>query len=209
MKYFIIAIIFLASCNTVRIPSDTASTEIIQFRKELNELYKNPEKTPLRNLAAEVFEEHQFFPIDLKYRVNADFERITNAEPFEMPTSSGKTKTYQVYGKATFEIDGIQHSLLIYQSQSLREIAEYKDHLFLPFRDLTNDAETYIGGRYIDLTIPKGDKIIIDFNQAYNPYCAYNYRDYSCPIVPEENTLKTRILAGTKFYEIVEEKIPW
>ena len=89
----------------------------------------------------------------------------------------------------------------------LKDLKEYKDHLFLPFRDLTNDVETYIGGRYIDLTIPKGNKITIDFNKAYNPYCAYNYTDYSCPIVPEENKLQTRVLAGIKYQEITKDEL--
>ena len=69
--------------------------------------------------------------------------------------------------------------------------------MFLPFSDLTSGNETYGGGRYIDLEIPKGKTITIDFNQAYNPYCAYNPK-YSCPIVPAENELLTNVNAGVK-----------
>ena len=76
---------------------------------------------------------------------------------------------------------------------------EYKDYLFLPFTDLTNGTVTYGGGRYIGLRIPKsGNKIIIDFNQAYNPFCAYS-GNYSCPIVPEENNLDVQVKAGVKY----------
>jgi uncharacterized protein (DUF1684 family) len=71
---------------------------------------------------------------------------------------------------------------------------------FLPFTDETNGMESYGGGRYIDLNVPKGNKLIIDFNSAYNPYCAYNDK-YSCPIVPRENYLKTRIEAGVKTFK--------
>ena len=80
---------------------------------------------------------------------------------------------------------------------ALRKKKEYKDYLFIPFRDGTSRMETYGGGRYLDLRIPKGKTILVDFNLAYNPYCAYSHR-YSCPIPPEINTLNVRILAGEK-----------
>ena len=72
---------------------------------------------------------------------------------------------------------------------------EYKNHLFLPFTDLSNGEKSYTGGRFIDLEIPNSDVIVIDFNKAYNPYCAYS-PDYSCPIPPAENHLNVNILAG-------------
>ena len=73
----------------------------------------------------------------------------------------------------------------------------YKDYLFLPFSDLTCGKDSYIGGRYIDMRIPKSNTVLIDFNKAYNPYCAYSYK-YSCPIVPLDNDLDIEILAGVK-----------
>ena len=75
---------------------------------------------------------------------------------------------------------------------------EYKDYLFIPFTDATNGAETYEGGRYIDLTIPATDKITLDFNKAYHPYCAYT-DGYNCPIPPQENHVPVRIEAGVRF----------
>ena len=77
---------------------------------------------------------------------------------------------------------------------------KYRDYLFLPFTDNTNGEQTYTGGRYIDLSIPDGDTIVVDFNKAYNPYCAYN-KKYSCPIVPSVNNLDTEIRAGVKAFE--------
>ena len=77
---------------------------------------------------------------------------------------------------------------------------EYKDYLFLPFLDDTNGEGSYGGGRYIDLRIPDSDTMIIDFNTAYNPYCAYNDR-YSCPIVPRQNYLDVAIEAGVKAFK--------
>jgi uncharacterized protein (DUF1684 family) len=77
---------------------------------------------------------------------------------------------------------------------------EYRDYLFLPFADLTNGEETYGGGRYLDLTIPTGNTILLDFNKAYNPYCAYNPK-YSCPLVPKQNRLDIPIIAGVKAFK--------
>jgi uncharacterized protein (DUF1684 family) len=80
---------------------------------------------------------------------------------------------------------------------ALRRQKEYKNYLFIPFRDASSNHETYGGGRYLDLQIPDGNKTILDLNTVYNPYCVYSHR-YSCPIPPAENTLKLSILAGEK-----------
>ena len=177
-------------------------SEIKKFQKELNEGYTNPKETPLRGDNFTNFKQHPFFPIDLKYRVTAQLKRTENAEPFEIPTSSGRTQPYREYGKATFVIDGKSYVLTLFQNLNLIKRPEYKDHLFLPFRDETKGIETYGGGKYIDLRIPKGDEIVIDFNQSYHPYCAYNAYDYSCPIVPEENFLPVRIEAGVMYDDV-------
>ena len=132
----------------------------------------------------------------------ADFTPIKNAEPFDLPTSSGKTKSYKAFGKVSFVINNQPCSLTLYQSVDLSKLEQYKDYLFLPFRDETNSKETYGGGRYIDVKIPKGNTIVIDFNKAYQPYCAYNAYDYSCPIVPEENKLPIPIRAGVMYEDI-------
>jgi uncharacterized protein (DUF1684 family) len=76
----------------------------------------------------------------------------------------------------------------------------FEDYLFLPFLDDTNGETSYAGGRYLDLRIPKNDLIILDFNETYNPYCAYNER-YSCPIVPRENYIPLKIEAGIKAFK--------
>lgn len=176
--------------------------EIKKFQKDLNEEYLNPKETPLRGENFTQFKKHPFFPIDLKYRVKAKFVKTENPKPFDLPTSSGKTKSYQEFGKAIFELDGKSYTLTIYQSLDLMKMEKYKDHLFLPFRDATNNKETYGGGKYLDLKIPEGDSIILDFNQSYHPYCAYNAYDYNCPIVPEENKLPVEIRAGVMYEDI-------
>lgn len=175
---------------------------IKKFQKELNAEYLNPKESPLRGDNLTNFKKHPFFPADLKYRVTANFVKTENPVPFELPTSSGKFKQYQEYGKADFEIDGKKYTLTIYQSLDLMKIEQYKDHLFLPFRDETNGKETYGGGKYMDLKIPNGNMIFLDFNLSYQPYCAYNAFDYNCPIVPEENKLPVRIEAGVMYEDV-------
>lgn len=96
-----------------------------------------------------------------------------------------------------FSIEGKELKLNVYQNLELIKKPGYEDYLFLPFSDITCGKGSYIGGRYIDMRIPKSEKVTIDFNQAYNPYCAYNYK-YSCPIVPLENDLAIEIKAGVK-----------
>jgi uncharacterized protein (DUF1684 family) len=178
------------------------ASEIKKFQKTLNEEYLNPKETPLRGEHFKNFKKHPFFPVDLKYRVAAKFVRTENAEPFDLPTSSGKTKRYKEYGKATFTLDSKSYTLTLYQSLDLIKQAKYRNDLFLPFRDATNEKETYGGGKYLDLKIPKGNTIILDFNQSYHPYCAYNAYDYNCPVVPEENRLPVEIRAGVMYEDI-------
>ncbi|WP_313100802.1 DUF1684 domain-containing protein [Epilithonimonas sp.] len=175
---------------------------IKKFQKELNAEYLNPKKSPLRGDNLKNFKKHPFFPINLKYRMTANFIKTENPVPFELPTSSGKFKQYQEYGKATFDLDGKPFTLTLYQSLDLMKMEKYKDYLFLPFRDETNEKETYGGGKYMDLKIPSGNEIVLDFNQSYQPFCAYNAFDYNCPIVPEENKLPIRIEAGVMYEDV-------
>lgn len=199
-KYIFIFLLFPLLMFSQKLSKE--ESEIKKFQKELNAEYLNPKETPLRGDNFKNFKQHPFFPINLKYRVTAKFEKTENAEPFDLPTSSGKTKPYREYGKATFQLDGKSYTLTLYQSLDLIKQKKYKDHLFLPFRDATNEKETYGGGKYLDLTIPKGKTIILDFNKSYHPYCAYNAYDYNCPVVPEENKLPVEIRAGVMYEDI-------
>ena len=180
-------------------------SEIKKFQKELNDGYTNKKETPLRGDNYTKFRKHPFFPIDLKYRIKAQFARTENSVAFEIPSSSGNTQPYREFGKATFTTDGAIYILTVYQSLNLMQTAGYEDYLFLPFRDETNGKETYGGGKYIDLRIPDGNEIVIDFNQSSQPYCAYNAYDYSCPIVPEENFLPLRIEAGVMYDDVYHD----
>ena len=108
-------------------------------------------------------------------------------------------KEYRVYGILEFTLRGKPFQIPVYQSQQLMSTEKYKDYLFFPFTDLTNGEQTYPSGRYIELEIPtEGNTLIVDFNKAYNPYCAYSTK-YSCPIVPAENNLDIEIPAGVMY----------
>ncbi|MEA1787032.1 DUF1684 domain-containing protein [Arenibacter sp. GZD96] len=176
-----------------------ALREILEFQKKLNLEFKDPENSPLPDRYKKDFEGLDFFPPDTTYRVLARLQRTPNALPFFMPSSTGGQSEETVYGIVHFELNGKMHQLEVYQNQELMSKEGYMDYLFLPFMDATNGVETYAGGRYLDLRIPQGDSLVIDFNKAYNPYCAYN-KKYSCPIVPVVNTLNTAVKAGVKAF---------
>lgn len=179
--------------------------ELVFFQNKLNEEFQNPETSPLPDRYRKDFEGLDFFQPDTSFRVIATLERTADAIPFMMPTTTDRLSEEVVYGIANFTLKGQIYSLEVYQNLESMETAEYKDYLFLPFLDNTNGDETYAGGRYLDLAIPEGNSIILDFNRAYNPYCAYN-KKYSCPIVPKRNYLNTKIMAGVKSFKQKSKK---
>jgi uncharacterized protein (DUF1684 family) len=178
---------------------DLASVE--KFQKGMNAEYADAKTSPLLPDDLKSFQTLDFYPANELFFVVAKFIRTENEQLFEMKTTTARKPLYVKYGEAHFSIDGQDFKLNIYSNIELSKKKEYKDYLFLPFSDLTCGNESYIGGRYLDLEIPQGDTIVIDFNRSYNPYCAYNPK-YSCPKVPLENDLKIEIRAGVqKFYD--------
>jgi len=199
MKKIIIVFLFLAACNT----NSSESAEIIDitiFQNDLNEQFANEKESPLTKEDFTTFKSLDFFPIDTAYRVVAKLKYFNNSKPFNMKTTTDRLSVYRVFASATFTIHGEKHVLSIYQNQQLLLTEEYNDYLFLPFTDESNGSSSYGGGRFIDLKVTDKESIIIDFNKAYNPYCAYSDR-YSCPIPPKANHLNTEILAGVKAYK--------
>lgn len=171
-----------------------------KFQQNLNKEFSSKEESPLSEEDLAVFEGLEFFPIDSNFIVTAKLTFHKNSEPFQMSTTTDRLPVYKLYATARFELNGKPYSLEIYQNEKLLLTPEYEDYLFLPFTDLTNGSLSYGGGRYLDLNIPKGDSIVIDFNKAYNPYCAYN-KKYSCPIPPKANHLATSVTAGVKIFK--------
>ena len=146
----------------------------------------------------------EFYTVNSTYRLVADLKPSTATSWIRFKTSGVQEKVFRVYGTASFQLDGKKYSLNIYQAQDLLTNAQYKNYLFLPFTDASSGIETYEGGRYIDLTINdiKNNKLVIDFNKAYNPYCAYVSGVYNCPVPPKENALPVAIKAGEKAFAV-------
>lgn len=171
------------------------------FQQKMNAEFADSLSSPLSKEDLANFKALDFFPIDEKFIVKAKFVLSRNQRAFKMKTSTERTPMYIKYGELHFTIEGKALQLSVYKNIELGLKPGFKDYLFLPFTDVTSGNETYGAGRYIDLKVPEGDTIIIDFNKAYNPYCAYDYK-YSCPKVPSENDLEIAIRAGVKnFHE--------
>lgn len=209
MKNFSTSICFFSffcliySCATLKSESAQAvdnqgniKKEITTHQQNLNVKYSDPSTSPLKENAKD-FKGHSFFPIDLAYRVQAQFTPLEDQPFFEIATSGPLKPAYRKYGYLTFTLHGQTHQLTLLQNRNNSRNPLYRDYLFLAFTDLTSGDSTYGGGRYIDMKIPKGDNLILDFNKSYNPYCAYT-TGYSCPIPPEENFLEVAIEAGIK-----------
>ncbi|WP_299336063.1 DUF1684 domain-containing protein [uncultured Psychroserpens sp.] len=196
--FFYILLIFTSTLSCAQDKRPIAGET--EFQREINAEYKDATTSPLKDKDRKTFKGLDFFKFDSIFVVKAKFTRTPNEEVFKMKTTTSRLPEYVKYGEVEFELEGEKRQLNIYQNQGLIKKEGYEDYLFLPFLDNTNGEESYGGGRYIDMRIPEGDEIVIDFNKAYNPYCAYNER-YSCPIVPRENYLDLEIKAGVKAFD--------
>ncbi|MDX9749734.1 MAG: DUF1684 domain-containing protein [Flavobacteriales bacterium] len=162
-------------------------------------VFSDPQKSPLPPAARADFTGLERFPAHIGHRVEARFTAAAG-KAFNMPTTGSRRPLYQSVGTLHFSLEGKPLQLTVYKNLELADDPRYADHLFVPFTDLTNGETTYGGGRYLDLVGPLGERVELDFNRAYNPYCAYGGR-YSCPIVPMENHLEVAVRAGVKAYD--------
>ncbi len=199
MKKLLFLILLILNVSQLVAQHSSKVDDIIAFQKHLNVEFANPEESPLTSEDIKKFEALDFFEIDTTLVIEAEFVRTPYESPFSMPTTTDRMPIYVKYGEAYFELEGQSFKLNIYQNQELITKPEYVDYLFIPFTDATNGETSYGGGRYLDLSIPKGNTITLNFNKAYNPYCAYNGK-YSCPIPPSENNISVAIAAGVKAY---------
>jgi len=198
MKRFIILFILLVNFNLFG-QQNQQIKEAQKFQSKLNIEFADKEKSPLTEDDLKEFESLDVFEIDTDFIVTATLKLFKNSKPFKMQTTTNRLPIYKIYGSATFKIKDQEFVLHIYQSQKLLLTDNFEELLFLPFTDKTNGDSTYGGGRYIDLEIPEGDTIVINFNKAYNPYCAYNSK-YSCPIPPSTNHINIEVNAGVKAF---------
>lgn len=157
--------------------------------------------SPLRPADRAEFQGIDRFPYAAELRVVARFKPAERPRIFKMRTSTSREPLYRPYGTLTFQLLDQEHVLTVYQNVELLGKEGFEDYLFLPFTDRTNGESTYGGGRYLDLKAPLGAEVVVDLNEAYNPYCAYNER-YSCPVPPRENHLELEVKAGArKFHD--------
>ena len=190
----------LYSCNSSGKRALLGKTE---YQQKLNASYKDASKSPLKKKDLKGFKGLDFFPVDSTFIVIATLVKIANAPTFEMATTTDRKPLYKEYGTLNFTLKGKACELTIYRSQDDLRDEKYKDYLFLPFTDATSSNESYGGGRYMDVmtTSENTDGTIeLNFNNTYNPYCAYNDK-YSCPLTPRKNHLNIEIKAGIMVFE--------
>ena len=195
MKHLLTVLLFIATMSCAQEKTPIAGDT--EFQRKINAEYKDATKSPLKNKDRKDFKGLDFFKFDSTFVVKASLERTPDSKWFKMQTTTSRVSDERIYGVLTFELKGQTHQLNIYQGKDLMSTEGFEDYLFLPFLDNTNGESTYGGGRYIDMKIPNANTVEIDFNRAYNPYCAYNEK-YSCPIVPRENYLDIEVRAGVK-----------
>jgi len=174
--------------------------EVYKHWEAKDQLFRDKENSPIFNKKERKnFTGIKFYPPDRRMVITAKYEKLAVEETVEFVTSSGSLKLYAQVANLVFTLDSQTLSLPAYQGIELRKKEEFEKYLFVPFTDLTSGKETYGGGRYLDLEVPDGDSLEVDFNYAYNPYCAYT-DGYSCPIPKPESRLAISIFAGEKVY---------
>ncbi len=180
--------------------ASTLSEQIVQeinsFRREKDAFFASDHQSPIPHEARASFKGLNYFQPDPNYRVRARLTRFSKPEHVIMTTSKGTQQRYLKYGTFNFELQGEKLQLLAYKSAD----RPHERSLFVPFTDETSGKDTYGSGRYLDVEETGRDDYDLDFNFAYNPYCAYS-QDYICPFPGRENRLPTRILAGEKTYK--------
>ena len=197
MRSFIL-LLFVAVLHNSNCFAQSSASELAAHRAKYKAEFKSDPKSPL---SKNELKHLRFYPPDSSWKVNARFERLVDTVGFMMQTHSGVEKKYFFFGRLAFMHEGIQRILFVYMGEKLMHTPGFEDYLFVPFTDATNYTETFGGGRYIDLRTGdiRNGEITLDFNKAYNPYCAYK-GGYNCPIPPAENKMPFPIRAGEKLF---------
>jgi uncharacterized protein (DUF1684 family) len=170
-------------------------TELEDFRARKDAFFRGHPNSPLTAEQRATFAGLAYFPENpsLVVRTRLETEGVDRQEEVAMATTTGGEQVYRRVGVVRFEVDGAPAQLTLFASAQMHE-------LFLPFRDATSGAQTYGAGRYLEVEPPGPDGAVeVDFNVAYNPYCAYN-PEWSCPIPPGENWLAVPIRAGERTF---------
>ena len=177
---------------------DNEKNYVMEWRKDRDQFFKTHQRSPLTPAEKKSFKGLRYYPFDSQYVFSSQIERynfhINNPKYYAtFLTNKGTNKRYIRYGKLRFKLNGKDYTIEVYKSI-------LSDMLFVPFKDMTNGRETYEGGRYIDAEILPGYKMVLDFNMAYYPSCAYNEK-FICALPPRENMLEIEIKAGEKTFK--------
>jgi len=167
-------------------------SKLTEFRKGKDEFFKHGADSPLSKEQKRNFKGLHYYPENPKLRFDVTLNRFEHPEEVHMQTSTGQVQHYHKLGTFSFDVDGQPAQLTVYGT--------HNEDAFVPFVDATSGSETYGAGRYLDLEWRGGDRFLVDFNLAYNPWCAYS-PDYSCPIPPKENRIQVAIRAGEMDFE--------
>ncbi len=167
-------------------------SELSEFRQAKDQMMKHEHESPLTHEQAHSFQGLSYYDEDPTLRFDLNLERYEAEEVIDMQTSTGDVASYLRWGKVSFEVDGEPVQLTVYKDTA-------GSVYFLPFADGTSRDETYGAGRYLDLHELANGRLLVDFNYAYNPYCAYNER-WSCPLTPFENRIRVPLRAGEKSF---------
>lgn len=165
-------------------------SDLISFRKAKDAFFGSDPDSPFTAEQRKNFKGLKYFPENKELKFVLPLQEFTAKETIHMQTSTGTVQTYQRYGKVQFSVEGSPVELTVYHNEN---------GFFIPFVDSQGGKETYPAGRYLEPESVGGGKFLIDFNLAYNPYCAYNDM-WSCPLTPFENHIKVPIRAGEKLY---------
>ena len=169
-------------------------SDLEEFRKEKDEFFAKDRSSPLTREQRKDFKGLQYFPENPALSLEVEVEELPEGETVEMQTSTGSVQRYTRAGKFRFNVEGQEAELTLFKDPH---------GYFLPFADALAGQETYGAGRYLEpQPLPDG-RLLVDFNYAYNPYCAYNDA-WTCPLTPFENRLKVPIRAGEKLPEGLE-----
>ncbi|MEX2232293.1 MAG: DUF1684 domain-containing protein [Cyclobacteriaceae bacterium] len=171
--------------------------EIEKEREERDRFMRTSPESPFAK-SEDVYKGLKYYSPDIRYRIIANLLPVQQKKAVTLTTNDGKEQRYIEYAYAEFRLDGVLNKLLILE---IADMGSFRGKLFLAFGDETSAMQTYGAGRYLDVTKTPGSSTIkLDFNLAYNPYCAYD-NSYSCPLPPRENILSIPIEAGEKSYK--------
>ncbi len=170
------------------------NSQLQEFRKGKDEFFSTDHDSPVAHDERHSFMGLKYFAPDQKYRIETKLRRYDNPEIVRMTTSKGTSQQFYRVGYFEFDIDGNK-----VKTQAYKSAARGGNELFVPFKDGTSGNESYGAARYLDIEEVPDDNYVIDFNYAYNPYCAYS-DDYICPLPPKENWLAVKIRAGERKY---------